>query len=121
MESRKDRSSSTMEIKDVSGTKESGVSLAASIRARQHGRAPLCCREYCGSEPGSLSLGLGRFLRQQVELVRHPAEFRERCGLDLVHHVAPMNFHRRLGNAHVAGNLLVQPALNDLDQDRALS
>jgi hypothetical protein len=31
-----------------------------------------------------------------------------------------MNFHRSFGNADVAGNLLVQPALYDLNQNRAL-
>src|SRR5882672_6595470 len=57
MESRKDWSSSTMEIKDGSGT-------TASAR---HDRVPLCWQEYRRSEAGSLSLGLGVSERAPAE------------------------------------------------------
>ena len=32
-----------------------------------------------------------------------------------------MHLHRGFGDAHLAGNLLVQPALRDLNQNRALT
>src|SRR5260370_16210655 len=141
MESRKDWSSSTMEIKDGSSTTVSGASLAASTTcptARpstallprvlpQRGwiSKPWFRCERAGSRRNVDSrprrLRALSFLRQQVEFVRQSAEFRERCGLDLAHHVAPMNLHRGLGDPHVAGNLLVQPALYGLYENRALT
>jgi hypothetical protein len=60
-------------------------------------------------------------LWQEVELVGHSAEvWKGRC-LDLVHHVAAMNLHRGLGNAHVAGNLLVEPSPHHLNKNCAFT
>src|SRR5258708_2306944 len=141
MESRKDWSSSTMEIKDGSSTTVSGASLAASTAcptARpstallprvlpQRGwiSKPWFRCERAGTrrnvDSRSWRLRALSFLRQKIEFVRHSAELWERCGLDLAHHVAPMNLHRGFGDAHVAGNLLVQSALYDLDENRAFT
>src|SRR5206468_11356236 len=81
MESRKDRSSSPMEINDGWGTyreycrSEVGISKPW-FRCERSGT-----RRGVDFRPWRLrALGL---LRQQVELVRHSAEFRERCGFDL--------------------------------------
>ena len=44
---------------------------------------------------------------RQLEPIHHSAEFCDRCGLDLPHHVAAVHLHRGFGDAHLAGNLLV--------------
>src|SRR5580692_804509 len=53
-------------------------------------------------------------VREQLELVGHPAELGKRTGLHLSHRPAAMNFYRSLGNSHIAGNLLAEAAAYDL-------
>src|ERR1700722_3481952 len=63
--------------------------------------------------------GVLLLLGYQLELIRHPAERRQRTGLHLVHQTTAMHFHSRLGDADVAGNLLAEAAARDLNHDLA--
>src|ERR1700722_20016228 len=63
--------------------------------------------------------GVLLLLGYELELIRHPAERRQRTGLHLVHQTAAMHFHSRFGDADVTGNLLAEAAARDLDHDLA--
>ncbi len=55
-------------------------------------------------------LGWLQLIRHKLELVRHSAELGKRTGLHLPHCSASMYFHRRLGDADIAGNLFAEAA-----------
>ena len=59
--------------------------------------------------PGSRQLGMSR---KEMQLVDHPTKFGKRRRVELPHQVAPMNLHRGFGDAHLAGNLLVQATVS---------
>src|SRR3984957_8231509 len=63
--------------------------------------------------------GVLLLLGYELELIRHPAERRQRTGLHLVHQTTAMHLHSRLGDADVTGNLLAEATARDLDHDLA--
>src|SRR5580692_5477631 len=63
--------------------------------------------------------GVLRLLGCQFELVRHSAQLGKRTGLHLVHQTAAMHLHGGFGNADIAGNLLAEAAVRDLNHDLA--
>src|SRR3954452_25072860 len=56
-------------------------------------------------------------LMEQIKLVTHLAELRQRGCLHLPHHVARMNLNRGFAHAEIEGNLLTQPTPYDLNHD----
>src|SRR5262245_6912372 len=64
--------------------------------------------------------GLQRF-RREIELFRHAREIEHRGGFHLAHDLASVRFHRNLTDTDVAGNLLVEPPLQDPGHHFALT
>src|SRR5262245_32992928 len=64
--------------------------------------------------------GLQRF-RRKIELFRHAREIEHRGSFHLAHDLASVGFHRGLTDTYVAGNLLVEPPLQDLGHHFALA
>src|SRR5262252_9068829 len=48
-------------------------------------------------------------LRQQLEFIGNPTQLCQRSEPHLAHHVEAMNLDRTLADAHIGGNLLVEP------------
>src|SRR5271170_6026251 len=71
--------------------------------------------------PPTADLRSFRLFRHELELVRHSGEIGQGRRLHFSHHLAAMDLHRDLADAEVAGNLLVEAAPRDLDQDFALT
>ena len=69
-----------------------------------------------GYAAGLNLLGKLSSLWQQLEFVHSSAQLCERREPHLPHHIAAMYLHRTLAYAHIAGDLLVQPALCNLSQ-----
>jgi hypothetical protein len=78
-------------------------------------------KPHCQARGTIRKSGALRLFRRQLKHVRHSAKLGKRAGFHLSHKVGPMDLHRRLGDAHVIGNLFVEAASHDLDHDLALA
>src|ERR1700761_3658594 len=57
----------------------------------------------------------------EIDLIGHPHEVGKGTRIHLTHHPAAVDFYRDLADAEIAGDLLVETALDDLRHDLAFA
>src|ERR1700744_262582 len=70
---------------------------------------------------GAHTLVLGCARMADLKLIGHAHQFGQRTSAHFAYHLASMNLHRYLADAHVAGDLLVQTARGDKAQHLAFA
>src|ERR1700744_4960975 len=111
------------------GTK---AKVAAGSAGQHDGDVVYCCINTAQCNPifgvhaymeasGAHTLVLGSAAMADLKLIGHAHQFGQRTSAHFAHHLASMNLHRYLADAHVAGDLLVQTARGDKAQHLAFA